>query len=150
MGRPPKPIAAHRLRGLPSKTKIRHEEPAPGPALATPPEGLSPGPALRLWETLAPELIALGVLTSVDREEFALGCRLRAQGLHLLRVAEAAQTDTHDTTWTLQTALGTLKQSSSIFARFGIGAADRTRVHLKPTPVVSKWDGLIGGREKPA
>ena len=128
----PTPTALKRLRGNPGKRRLNDAEPTPAPTDATPPPDLS-GDALAFWHRHAPELVRLGILTAIDRDEFALGCRMRAKGLDDLADAP-------------NRALKELAMSSRIFARYGIGAADRSRITASPKKPESRWAGLIGGR----
>jgi phage terminase small subunit len=141
VGRRPAPTALKVLRGNPGQRRLNQHEPVPAaPATADPPAGL-PDAALLIWQALAPELVRLGVLTVVDRDEFALGCRLRALGMAALEQS--------DENWhALGHALQMLRQSSSIFARFGIGASDRSRISVVgPKKPESRWAGLIGDKK---
>lgn len=71
MGRPPKPTAVKKLRGE-RKDRINNDEPIPsGPAAC--PTNLSEG-AQAVWKRLAPDLVAKGVLTAWDVDEFAAFC----------------------------------------------------------------------------
>jgi phage terminase small subunit len=139
VGRRPAPTALKVLRGNPGQRRLQHEPVPAAPATADPPAGL-PEAALLIWQAHAPELVRLGVLTVVDRDEFALGCRLRALGM-------AALEQYHDDGPPLR-VLQMLRQSSSIFARFGIGASDRSRISVVgPKKPESRWAGLIGDKK---
>jgi hypothetical protein len=129
-GPPPIPTRIKRDRGNPGKQRLNEAEPEPAAADATPPADLS-GYALDFWHRHAPELVRLGVLTAVDTDEFALGCRMRAKGLEDLDGAP-------------NRALRELRMSSMIFARYGIGASDRSRITAHPKKPESRWGGLIG------
>lgn len=139
VGRRPVPTALKVLRGNPGQRRLNAHEPIPPPpATADPPADL-PEAARVIWQAHAPELVRLGVLTVVDRDEFALGCRLRALGMAALKDSEDGPP---------LRVLQMLRQSSSIFARFGIGASDRSRISVAaPKKPESKWAGLIGGKK---
>jgi hypothetical protein len=77
-------------------------------------------------------LIRIGCLTAVDRDEFALGCKLRAYGLEGLDGGELRERH-------MQAFL----HSSRIFARYGIGASDRTRISVAPPTAGGKWAALV-------
>jgi len=96
-----------------------------------PPDDLT-GEARVLWTNVVPELVRIGCLTAVDRDEFAVGCRLRAYGLEGLRAGEKLS----------ERQMQALLHSSRIFARFGIGASDRTRISVAPPKAPGKWASL--------
>jgi hypothetical protein len=131
------PSVIQRMRGNPSKEKLNpiELEPQPAPTVADPPPDVV-GPALALWRTLAPEMVRIGTLTSLDREELAIGCRLRIVGLAALTRSE------QEGVRLPSGALNALRESSKILARFGVGAADRTKIHVQPPKPDSKWQRL--------
>ena len=131
----PTPTAKARLRGFPRKQAQNPHEPQPTTTSAEPPPDLT-GAALDFWRRHVPELVRIGCLTSIDRGEFALGCRFRAWGEAKLTLAEQGGPLT-------DAALKALRESSRIFARFGIGASDRTRIHVAPPQPESKWAKLV-------
>lgn len=74
-GRPPKPTELKRRAGNPGKRPLP-EEPR-GPQLAEmprAPRGMN-APARRLWRTLGPVLVEMGVLTRADLPAFQLLCQ---------------------------------------------------------------------------
>jgi P27 family predicted phage terminase small subunit len=70
-GRPTKPSALKVLHGD-RKDRLNTEEPVPSGDIL-PPAGLSER-ALAVWERLAPDLTAKGVLSAWDTDEFAIVC----------------------------------------------------------------------------
>ena len=132
--RTPRVIAAS--RGFPSHRKQNPQEPQPAPATVEAPPNLT-GEAKAFWDRHAPELIRIGCLTSVDRDEFAAGCLLRAMGLAGLERHRAGETPM------TEREMSAMLQSSRIFARFGIGASDRTRIAVPPPKDAGKWDRLV-------
>jgi hypothetical protein len=129
-GPPPIPTRIKKARGTFRPDRV-HNEPQPAPTTAAPPDTLT-GSARELWQALAPELVRLGILTAVDREEFAVGCQLRAAGLREL-----------DRTGPTPYALQALRDSSRIFGRYGVGASDRARIHVTPPQPESRWARLV-------
>ena len=127
-GPPKTPTAIRKARGNRGHETFSQFEPQPPATTATPPGELS-GAARALWDRLAPELVRLGTLTVIDRDEFAKGCRLEADGW-------AMQIDEPEL------ALRYLKQASNILGRFGVGASDRTKIHVYPSKPASKWQSL--------
>jgi hypothetical protein len=139
-GPKPTPTAKNRLRGYPGKRARNHDEPQPAPTTADPPDDLT-GAARELWDRLAPECVRLGMLTAIDRDEFADACLAKVQGHQLLldpiREARGNAPDPRNV------GLALLKYASSVFARYGVGASDRTRIHAVTTKPESKWARLV-------
>jgi P27 family predicted phage terminase small subunit len=73
-GRKPKPTAIKKLAGNPGKRKLNELEPKPGPTKAPMPRGVLPKHGQKLWRSLAPKLIKLGVLSEVDLPAFEMMC----------------------------------------------------------------------------
>jgi len=131
----PTPTALKILRGNPGKRRLNREEPQSLPTDATPPADL-PAAAVAIWEERVPELIRMGVMTLAlaDRGEIAKACRLDALGLARLEQAPS---------W----ALNAMRDATRIWARFGVGASDRSRITTAhPKKPESRWAGLIGGK----
>jgi hypothetical protein len=128
----PIPSAIKRLRGNPGKRRLNDREPQPAPTDDTPPPELT-GDARALWERHVPEMVRLGLVTALDRDEIKLYCLLRADGLARFKTEPG---------W----ALRALEQSTRIGARYGIGAADRSRITAHPKKPESRWAGIIGGK----
>ena len=135
-GFPPAPTAIKKLRGNPGQRRLPEHEPQPAATTAEPPRSLT-GSALAIWQELAPECVRLTTLTVVDRRQFAKACRLEA--LADAALAKAEQTGELPT----KSAREILRDADRIFARYGIGASDRTRIHVAPPKAESKWARLI-------
>ena len=75
-GRPPKPTALKLLTGNAGKRPLPENEPAPvvPSRLPPPPKHLS-DEAKSEWRRMGRELLRLGLLTTIDRAEFALYCQ---------------------------------------------------------------------------
>ena len=132
-GGPPRtPTTIRKARGNPGHQRNEPLEPQPMPTTADPPLDLT-GIALKLWHELAPEFVRMGTLTVVDRNELATGCRLRAIGLARL------ETWGEDNAAAQMATLSILRDSSRILGRFGVGASDRTRIHVQLPPGPGKW-----------
>lgn len=76
-GRKPTPTSLKLVRGNPGKRRLPENEPKPA-GMATMPKFLT-GRAAAIWKEYAPELIRLGLLTSLDGYSFAVWCSLTAQ-----------------------------------------------------------------------
>lgn len=76
MGRPREPTQLKILRGNPRRQEIERQlknEPTPERANLDPPETLE-GLALEMWQRKAPQLLAMGVFTTADRETLERYC----------------------------------------------------------------------------
>lgn len=69
-GPQPKPTAVKKLLGNPGRRRLRDDEPAPPPGEISAPDFVQPE-AMGYWDSLAPLLAAMRVLTTADT--FALG-----------------------------------------------------------------------------
>jgi hypothetical protein len=147
-GRRPIPTALKLFRNNPGHVKLPTHEPQPTPTGAEAPSDLTEA-AKAIWDEIAPDCVRIGTLTGMDRGELALACRLRAIGLAQIRQAEHKGTPGRE----FSAGLKSLAQSSTIFARFGVGASDRTRLSImappRPGKRKGKWAGLLG-EEPPA
>lgn len=72
-GRRPAPSKVKDLKGERRKDRRNDNEPVPGVGDIVPPTNLSAGSAA-VWDRLAPDLIAKGVLTPWDVDSFAILC----------------------------------------------------------------------------
>ena len=147
-GRPRKPTALKALHGDfkhdPQRRNPR--EPVPGPTPVEPPEHLS-GPARKIWDQVAPDMIRTGVLTSWDVHTFAEICEAfvvaRVARTNALR--EQAGTLTVPRGGTTPTSLwrAALYAINTGASKFGMSAADRARL---ATPELNEnFDDLISG-----
>lgn len=73
MGRPPKPTALKLVTGNPGKRPLNQKEPRPSAQMPVPPPSLD-AVALEEWNSLGPELFALGIITRADKAVFAAYC----------------------------------------------------------------------------
>lgn len=73
-----RPTALTVLIGNPGKRAINKDEPQPEAFIGAPPARLSAA-AKAIWERCAPDLLANGLLTVADIEEFVRYCRMQAQ-----------------------------------------------------------------------
>jgi len=72
-GRKPIPTEIKRKKGTLKRCRTNPAEPKPGPANSEPPEFMD-DEAKAKWRELFPELAALGVISSIDRDLFMLYC----------------------------------------------------------------------------
>jgi P27 family predicted phage terminase small subunit len=76
-GRKPKPTFVKLLTGNPGKRALNHDEPKPTPAIPESPLELSPTAKVE-WDRLVGELVALKMLTNLDRAALAAYCEAYA------------------------------------------------------------------------
>jgi phage terminase small subunit len=109
-GRRPKPTV---LRLIESRPLKRTNEPKPkGPA--TKPYDLDEV-ASAIWDTYAPQMIELGLLTALDSEQFASWCRISAK----IRQAPTARLSSND-----------IAQQRLLAATFGMAPSERARISV--------------------
>ncbi|GAA2789980.1 phage terminase small subunit P27 family [Streptomyces showdoensis] len=148
-GPAPKPTALRVLHGD-RKDRINTEEPRPAEGDVAPPAWLS-NEAVEVWDTLADQLTATGVLTGWDVEAFANWCdavaRRRAAAEHVDQEGAVVEhpvfNKNGDQTgvrmgknpWLLALDAADA-QVQRYGARFGLTPSDRAQLH-------------IGGQEKP-
>lgn len=138
-GPPKTPTRLAALRGNPGKRPVNQQEPKPRPASDDCPTWIADDPVAReTWDELAPELVRLGLLTALDRQALAGGCRWWS----VYRRADAALsgTLTAETRSNGETArpevaiaLKAFSAAMTIFGRFGVTPSERTRL-VSPEP----------------
>jgi P27 family predicted phage terminase small subunit len=126
-GRPAKPTALKLLHGDDKKNpqRVNRAEPVPASVAVEAPDWLSPA-ALGVWEALAPDRIATGVLTAWDVDAFALFCEalvLARQGVSEAR--REAQPGAPSPMSKFKDAVGLC---SSLGGRFGWTPSDRQKL----------------------
>lgn len=126
------------------KDRINTDEPKPSAADIVPPEWL-PAAAVEVWEALAPDLIAKGVLTAWDAEAFACWCdavvRRRKAAAKLKVEGEVVEQPVYNRNgevtgsrlgknpW-LHVLDGADAQVQRYGARFGLTPSDRADLHI--------------------
>ena len=156
MGRLPKPLELHRLTG--TFRKNRHEGKGFGEPLTVvpePPKHLSAS-ARRLWRELAPELVKVSALTSLDLDRLADYCTVRATVLECEAVialegrtiATPQGRKRHPEMVTLEHARAELRALSGLL---GLSPSDRARLKLPPAPTDSDDEAVrfLFDRPKP-
>ena len=111
-GRKPKPRALKILAGNPGKRPLPKQEPIPTGKAEMPP--WLTANAIKVWEELAPEAMALGVLTSYDADQFAVFCTEFAE----YRKNPGGMSTTAKTLLV------------KLFGEFGMGPSSRTRISV--------------------
>lgn len=129
MGRPKKPTHLALLHGDDKKNpdRVNSREPIPDSAPVEPPVSLD-ADAQAVWDRLAPDRIAKGVLTTWDADAFALLCRSLVVSHDRARAAQGdyvPQPGCATPLTELKTAVGIVTQLGS---RFGWTPADRAKL----------------------
>lgn len=135
-GRPRKPTPLRKLEGNAGKRPLNENEPQPTPVdvegLVTPEWIESDPDAIYLWNTVAPELARLGLLTVIDVPLLSAACerwslyRRSSRRLRSLTMRTKANGATKRPEVEISNqALSIIRQ---ILADFGVGPAHRTRL----------------------
>jgi phage terminase small subunit len=109
-GRKPKPTKLKELLGNPGGRDLNLAEPAPEGKPQKP--KFLKGRAAKIWDEYAPQLTAMGVLTSVDSHTFAAWCCLAAEFERAPDRMQAAR----------------IAQMRALAAAFGLEASARSRL----------------------
>ena len=147
-GRPPVPFPLKVLRGNPGQRPIRPVlQVEPLREMPEPPMPLVAGYAADLWHDL--ELVALGVLTTLDLGPFsALCCSYRRWREASEALARMPQSEQLVSGGRVNPLLRVVRQAASDMVRFGnefgIGPVARSRLSASARPG-GKFNGLIGG-----
>ncbi len=137
-GRKPKPSALREFEGNPGNRPINDDEPKPDPSMPEMPKGLT-GDARKCWESLAPELNELGILTKLDVGGLESYCRLYAvarecwrkvkqTGGPVVMVAGKAERNPY-----IAEAHRAEQLLHKIRSELGLNATSRTRIAVKPS-----------------
>ena len=142
----PVPSVLKVLRGNPGKRRLNPDEPHPEATDVQPPSDLSPE-ALARWESDAPKLLAVGLLTEVDVNVFAAYCQTSAdywKAVEKVRqfgevvVVNATRHDKDgkpkngtpaQSPW-VKMRDASLARMQSLAVEFGMTASARSRVHV--------------------
>ena len=135
-GRKPKPTALKELAGNPGKRPLNEREPKPRAAVPTAPRHLT-GEARKEWRRMGRELLALGVLTTVDRAALAAYCvayarwaDAEAQVTKLGTVVKTANGNLIQNPY-LAVANRAMDQMMKAASEFGMTPSSRSRVQVQ-------------------
>lgn len=129
-------MALKELAGNPGKRPLNAREPHPRAVMPTCPKHLT-GEARREWRRMGRELLALGVLTSVDRAALAAYCQAWGRWVEAeLKVAElGAITKTENGNLVqnpyLSVANRAMEQMTRLAGEFGMTPSSRGRVQTQ-------------------
>lgn len=136
-----KPTKLKLLKGTARKHRLNASEPQPDVALPDPPEHLTAA-ALSEWDRIAGDLVALGILTDIDRGTLAAYCQAYGRwSAAETALARMAARDTMTEGLVIKTKSGNLIQNPLVgaankamadmvryAAEFGLTPSARTRV----------------------
>ena len=134
-GRPRKPTALKLVHGSRDRHKNKSEPMPTGKAKA--PSWIS-AKAEEVWNQLAPEMEAIGLLTSMDTQAFAVYCQSYAELIEAeAELLKGGKTQTTKEGFVRKSPwLGVRdeahKRMQQIGGQFGLSPASRTRIEVKP------------------
>lgn len=163
-GRKPTPTSIKKLTGNPGRRPFNPDEPRPVRGAPTCPAHLSPT-AKSEWKRLASQLVALGMLSALDRAVLAAYCQTYGRWVEAERkLAETPaliklQTGYVQQNPWLAVSNKQLELMHRLMTEMGLTPVSRSRVNAKPAtsrpkpwePVApdSNFHGLIGQRHEP-
>lgn len=131
-GRKPKSSEERRFEGNPGHRPIP-EVPAVKPDMGPPPDFLT-GEALKEWESRAPELHRLGILTVINRQMFAIYCSMYGEWVNDVR---------EGTQESITRANRNAQQIRMYATEFGLTPSSITRVQWKEDDEEDEFKGII-------
>lgn len=151
-GRPPTPTALKLLKGNPGKRRLESAEPQPLKKAPPCPKHLV-GEARKEWRRITKQLLALGLLTEIDRAALAGYCQAWARWVE---AEEAMQkpgfqmiTLTGNGYPVLSPWLGVantaLKQMRSFLSEFGMTPSARVRVKVEAPRPKDPYEAYLNG-----
>lgn len=143
-GPPRKPTHLKILEGNPGHQKINKAEPKPSPVAPPCPAWLTTQ-AKHIWAGLAPKLESMGLLTTIDGEQFATYCQTIARWQQVEAAISAQETVTGEIDKGLvRISLGYLAQVRALGAEFGLTPSSRSRVTMpEKTAVVDEFEAML-------
>lgn len=152
-GRKPKPTALKIAEGNPGKRALNNSEPKLKAVLIDPPAHLA-GLALEEWNRVAPDLVAVGVLTVADRAALAAYCQAWADWIEAREnITLFGMVVTSEKGWQQQSAwVGiankALDKMMKFATEFGLTPASRSRIHAEPpkTPDEEAEERIFGSK----
>lgn len=136
MGRPAKPTHLKVLHGD-RPDRINTAEPQPAATVVAPPYPLVRD-VQAVWDRLAPDLVAKGVLTSWDVDAFAAFCETAAmlrkawQGAHRGVLVPGKRGEERVYNRAMQGVRDLTAQLATLGGRFGLTPSDRARLTMTP------------------
>lgn len=153
-GRKPKPTHLKLLQGNPGKRALNQREPRPRAAIPPCPRHLSKE-ARREWRRVSRELLALGLLTHVDRAVLAMYCQ--AWGKWVMAEEKLAELGAQ---WTFETERGYVGVSPwvsianaaaaevrRLAVEFGMTPSSRSRTTATQEEEADPYEEFLRGRK---
>ena len=154
-GRKPKPTALKLLTNNPGRRPLNAREPQPRPRLPRAPDHLS-GEARKEWSRAGKFLLALGLISDLDRAAFAAYCTAYGrwieaeQALKTYGVMLKSPTGFPIQSPYLAVANKAMEQMRALLAEFGMAPASRTRVAGVPLDdEEDELEALLRGKYEP-
>jgi P27 family predicted phage terminase small subunit len=144
-GRPSKPTNLKLVTGNPGRRSLNKNEPKPDDASISAPLWLDNDSA-SVWDEIAPQISAIGLLTTMDVQMLAIGCVAISQfrtaakqtGATLVKSkvvensdGEPVERGHHVNPWLVAQSMS-FKQAMAVLAQFGMSPAARSRVVADP------------------
>lgn len=149
-GRKPLPSKLKLLRGNPGKRPINKNEPQPVPSIPEIPPELDEVAAAE-WTRVCPELMAIGVLTKLDRSALSAYCQSWSQWLGAIEklklhgpVVKAPSGFPIQNPY-FSIANSALKQMKAFLTEFGMTPSSRSRINALPMEKDSAADERFFG-----
>jgi P27 family predicted phage terminase small subunit len=151
-GRRPKPTALKMLQGNPGKRALNANEPKPT-GIPSCPRHLSAA-AKQEWKRISRELIAIGLLTKIDRAALAAYCAAYARWIEAEdNVAKFGHVVKAPSGYPIQNpylsiANTCLDQIRKFATEFGLTPASRSRLQISAAPATTndEWSQLFGNQ----
>lgn len=154
-GRKPKPTALRVLQGNPGKRRLNDKEPKPKPGTPSAPPFLT-DEAKREWRRVSKQLLALGLLTLIDKAALAAYCvawgrwaeaetALREFGIFVMTPVGMVENPA------LRISDNARKQMMRALVEFGMSPSSRSRVHSElPEPEKDEFEEMMRRGSRPA
>lgn len=152
-GPTPKPSAMKALEGNPGKRALNKLEPKLDLKMPSCPKHLSPE-AKKEWRRISKELIAVGLLTLVDRAALAAYCQTWARWVEAEEKINTPGFETvcstdkgyeHVNPW-VQVSNSALKQMKAFLTEFGLTPASRSRIVVAQPKEEDPFDEFLRRR----
>ena len=151
-GRKTKPSALKELEGNPGKRAINHQEPKPNVAIPECPAHLK-GAARTEWKRITEELLALKLITKIDRAALAICCTAWADYVKACNKLEkegevmiSDQGGMYQNPW-FAIKKRSMDQVMKFYAEFGMSPSSRTRLKVETPTEEDEMAGFLFGKK---
>jgi len=163
-GPAPKPTKLKKLEGNPGKRPLNQSEPQPEVEKPSCPDWLCYEAKVE-WKRIVPKLMALGLLTRVDRAALAAYCQAYGRWAKAEKALKAIEDkfenvnagsgmcyQTSNGNWVMQPLVSVankaLEQMHKFLVEFGMTPASRTRIIVKPSESEDEMDRILNTSRK--